>query len=271
MIRDNDIRAGINVIATTVSGSSVKTMFLAEEIAKKLRIPLVQRSEKSLEELRKEYQVSNIVVATAKGPVVYTPGGEYFFHLSMADLRIKNIENGNPDHMLTAMQLTGGMSVLDCTLGLASDALVASYFVGKAGEVVGLESSPIIHFIAEWGLKHFTSDNFQITEALRRIEAINTDAVQYLVQVPDKSFDVVFFDPMFRRPIYSSSNVKPLRYLADMRSLEIEAVKEARRVAKKRIVIKETRGSQEFKRFGCTSFSGGKYSSVQYGIIEVGG
>lgn len=261
----------MDLILTTVYGSSVKSAALGREIAKKLQLSLIRREEKSLSALKAEFKVNNIIVATAQGPVVYTPGGEYFFHLGIVELRIKNIESGKPDHMLNAMELTAGMSVLDCTLGLASDAIVASYFVGSTGKVIGVESSPVICLIAEYGLKNFMSNNDNINAALRRIKAINADSAQYLAILPDNSFDVVFFDPMFRKPIYSSSNVKPLRHLADTRPLENDAIKQACRVAKKRVVIKETRGSDEFKRFECTSFSGGKYSNIQYGIIEVGG
>lgn len=261
----------MDVIVTTVSGSSARSRELAEKIAETLQLPLIPREERSLEDLRKEYQISNILVATAKGPVVYTPGGEYFFHLNMAELRIKNIESGKPDHMLQAMELVNGMSVLDCTLGLASDAIVASYFAGDSGKVLGVEISPVIYLITEYGLKNFVSKNKMLNTALRRIETINADSYQYLCTLADHSFDIVYFDPMFRQPVYSSSHLKPLRYLADMRPLSHEMLVQACRVAKKRVVIKETRRSEEFERLGCVAFSGGKYSSIQYGIIEVGG
>lgn len=256
---------------TTVSGSSARSRALAEKIAKNLKLPLIPREEKSLEDLRKEYQISNILVATAKGPVVYTPGGEYFFHLNMTELRIKNIESGKPDHMLQAMELTKGMSVLDCTLGLAGDAVVASYFAGDSGKIVGVETSPVVYLITEYGLKKFVCKNAILTAALRRIETINLDSYSYLCTLADHSFDIVYFDPMFRQPVYSSSHLKPLRYLADMRPLSHEMLVQACRVAKRRVVIKETRRSEEFKRLGCTAFAGGRYSSIQYGIIKVGG
>lgn len=59
----------------------------------------------------------------------------------MAELRIKNIIDGNPDHMTTVMGLTKGMSALDCTLGLGTDAIVASYIAGESGLIQALEGS----------------------------------------------------------------------------------------------------------------------------------
>jgi ubiquinone/menaquinone biosynthesis C-methylase UbiE len=94
------------------------------------------------------------------------------------------------------------------------------------------------------------------------------DYHQYLKLLPDNSFDIIYFDPMFRNPINKSSNLKPIRTLADMRSLTTESIKEARRVAKKRVVIKEAAGSNEFTRLGIVTTVGGKYSSIKYGIID---
>jgi 16S rRNA G966 N2-methylase RsmD len=96
----------------------------------------------------------------------------------------------------------------------------------------------------------------------------NRDYYSYLKTLGAKSFDVVYFDPMFRQPIDSSSNLKPIRYLADNRPLTLEALSYARIVARERVVIKETHGSGEFKRLGIDTIVGGKYSSISYGVID---
>ncbi|MCP6429085.1 hypothetical protein NL523_27605, partial [Klebsiella pneumoniae] len=92
-------------------------------IAGKLAVPFVPRNHYSLAALKEKYELNALIVVTTTGPIVHTSAGEYFFHLSMAELRIKNLLNGNHDHMVTAMGLRPGMSVLDCTLGLATDAI----------------------------------------------------------------------------------------------------------------------------------------------------
>ena len=106
----------------------------------------------SLEELCQKHSVSALLVATKLGPQVFTEEGRFFFHPSMADLRLKHVAAGESDHLIEALALKPGMKVLDCTLGLASDAIVASYAVGAAGKVVGVEASPLLAFVVARGL-----------------------------------------------------------------------------------------------------------------------
>jgi hypothetical protein len=261
----------MNLVVTTVHKPSSDLVATAAELAHLLNAPQVARENHSLNALKELYHTDTILVAAKNGPVAYTPGGEYFFHLSMAELRIKNLINGKHDHMVTALGLKPGSTVLDCTLGLGSDAIVASFAAGNSGKIVGIEVSPLIAAITGLGLKQLVHEDAAITAALRRITAHNADYNSYLSGLPAKSFDIVYFDPMFRAPVYSSSNFKPLRKLADMRPLNADAVTQACRVAKKRVVIKEAKDSAEFERLGITALQGGKYSSVQYGFIEVEG
>ena len=260
----------MDLVVTTVQHPSPEINMLAEEIGRLLQIPFAFRAKNSLMAIKLHYQVDNIIVVGQKGPLVHTPGGEYFFHLSMAELRIKNLLKGQHDHMVAAMSLAAGMSVLDCTLGLGTDAIVASFVVGSAGTVLGLETSPIVAFIASHGLQHFQTDEPDLTQALRRIDVQHAHSYKYLMTLADNSYDIVYFDPMFRHPIHSSSNVKPLRYLADNSPLPKSTLKEACRVAKQRVVVKEASKSDEFTRLGITKVYGGKYSSVHYGVIEIG-
>lgn len=198
-----------------------------------------------------------------------TTGGEFFFHPNLAQLRLKNLRLGQGDHLVEAMALAPGMRVLDATLGLATDATVASFAVGAEGKVTGLESSPLIAAVVSHGLKHFKAVNYPLQEAMRGIEVIHTDYLAYLKQTPDKTFDAVYFDPMFRHPFMASSHLNPLRSLADHRPVSGEAVREACRVAKRRVVLKESSHSEEFQRLGFTKIVGGRYSKIHYGIIEV--
>lgn len=259
----------IDFIVTTAQRPTLGMIQQANAIADKLSAPFVPRERVSLAAIREKYGISKILVITATGPIVHTAAGEYFFHLSMAELRIKNLISGNHDHMVTAMELTPGMAVLDCTLGLATDAIVASFVIGEQGMITGLESSPVIALITGYGLQNFTVDSDpMITNALRRVKVINVDYSEQLKTYADNSFDVVYFDPMFRVPIQKSSNVKPIRSLANMQPLTFEAIRQACRVAKKKVIVKETAGSNEFARLGIKKIVGGKYSSIHYGVID---
>ena len=259
----------MDLIVTTAQQTVPSIIQQAKDIADRLAVPFIPRNHYSLKALKEKYELSELIVVTTTGPIVHTSAGEYFFHLSMAELRIKNVLNGNHDHMVTAMGLRSGMAVLDCTLGLATDAIVASFVIGENGVIVGLESSPVIALITGYGLQNFTVDSEPyITGALRRIRVENADYGDQLAALPDNSFDVVYFDPMFRTPIVKSSNVKPIRTLANMQPLTTEVIKQACRVAKQKVVVKEAAGSSEFARLGMNTIVGGKYSRINYGIIE---
>ncbi|MDT8901396.1 class I SAM-dependent methyltransferase [Anaeroselena agilis] len=260
----------MNLIVTTIHKPTPTVAEQAEELAERLAAPFVERGRSSLGSLCAEHDADTVLVAAKGGPVVHTAGGEYFFHLSMAELRINNLKDGKPDHMISAMGLARGMSVLDCTLGLATDAVVASFAAGEEGRVVGLEASPLIAAITGYGLAGFASGRPDVDAALRRIEVIRADYNAYLANLPDASFDVVYFDPMFRAPVAASSSLRPIRTLADPRPVGPEAVAAALRVAKRRVVLKEARGSGEFARLGFATVVGGKYSSIHYGILEAG-
>ena len=117
-------------------------------------------------------------------------------------------------------------------------------------------------------MKNFSEDSPHILSAMRRVEVINADCADFLKTCADKSFDAVYFDPMFRRPVKSSSGLNPIRPLADNRPLTEEIIREACRVAKCRVVMKEHSGSAEFSRLGFKVADGGKYSSVAFGVID---
>lgn len=260
----------MNLIVTTIHKPTPAAAECAQKLADRLGAPLVERGRCSLDSLCADYGVDTVLVAAKNGPVVHTPGGEFFFHLSMAELRINNLKDGKPDHMVAAMGLAPGMSVLDCTLGLATDAAVASFVAGEEGRVVGLEASALVAAVTGYGLAFFDSGRPDVDAALRRIEVLSVDYNAYLASLPAAAFDVVYFDPMFRTPVAASSSLRPIRHLADPRPVSPEAIIAACRVARRRVVLKETSGSGEFARLGFKSVVGGKHSSVHYGIREAG-
>ena len=105
--------------------------------------------------------------------------------------------------------------------------------------------------------------------AMRRIIVHAADALTYLREQQDDSYDVVYFDPMFRRPLHESAGMNALRVLADMRALTEEAVAEACRVARRRSFMTTRRESAEFARLGFDTLTGGKYSRIAYGVMEL--
>lgn len=257
-----------NFIVTTIRKSDLITENFAEEISLKLGGQFVKREASSFEVLRKIYGAENILLIKKNSLSVITAEGELFFHPNTAHLRIKNLRGGEGDRLIDALKISQGSKVLDCTLGLGSDAVVESFVVGDKGKVVALEINPLIATVVSHGLKNFSDDSPHILEAMRRVEVINTDCEEFLKTCADNSFDAVYFDPMFRRPIQKSSGLNPIRPLADNRPLTEEIIREACRVAKFRVVMKEHSGSTEFERLGFKIVDGGKYSSISFGVIE---
>jgi len=108
------------------------------------------------------------------------------------------------------------------------------------------------------------------TALMRRIEAIHADHMEYLLQCADKSFDLVYFDPIFDEPLRKSQSMAPLRAVAEREPLSEDAVREAVRVAKRRVVIKQRRNTELWTRIPVTRIAAGPGSRVEYGVIEAG-
>ncbi len=169
------VNGDMKVLVTTTRQPTATLEQTGRKIAGYLNGQFAARKKLSLLSLKTVYPAAIILVVNPNGLVVHTPGGEFFFHLSMAELRIKNLINGKDDHMVYAMDLQPGRTVLDCTLGLATDALVASFVVGDTGRVTGLEISPLIALVVKQGLRNFSGEPRLFREARRRIEVYNTD------------------------------------------------------------------------------------------------
>jgi hypothetical protein len=178
-------------------------------------------------------------------------------------------KQGTEDPFVRACEIEDGDTLLDCTLGLGADAIVASYFTPQ-GAVIGLESSPAIALVVKWGMKLYDSPMIWLKEAVNRIQVINSEHYHYLSNLPDNSFDIVYFDPMFRQPLLKSQAISPLRSLANPLPLDLKAIEQACRVARKRVVIKERSEGTELERLGCSTIIGGKNRKIAFAVIRVG-
>lgn len=255
----------INFAVTVGRSENSNLEKTARSWAKHFGVKYLQRQSKgSLDFLCRQEGLDYLLVATKKGPQIYNSAGTFFFHPSMAVLRVQRLQNGENDHFAAALGLEPGKKVLDCTMGLASDAAVASFIVGNTGTVCAVEASALLHFVVSKGLHEYQAKDDGLNEAMRRVETVCSEADAYLQTLPDNSFDVVYFDPMFRVPVNGSSNMTPLRPLSCEKELTLSIVEEALRVAP-RVVIKE-RGKKLLETYGCTEVQGGRYSRIKYGI-----
>jgi 16S rRNA (guanine1516-N2)-methyltransferase len=239
------------VLVTTSYNPSKELVDKAGRLAAAYEGRFVQRQKNSLEQIRKFYSADSVLLVT-KEEIRYYEGDSpaHFFHPSMALVRIKRLLKGEKDPLLEAAGAAEGDAIVDCTAGLASDAIIFSFAAGAAGNVIALESEKIPAMLIQEGLIVYESEVPELNEAMRRITVRRTDHMTYLQQLEAQSVDIVYFDPMFRNPIEESQAISPLRQNANDEAVSLEAIAQARRVARKRIVLKEHRDSKEFARLG---------------------
>ncbi|CAG7649506.1 Ribosomal RNA small subunit methyltransferase J [Paenibacillus solanacearum] len=240
----------------------------ASNLAQSLGGRYVPRKRMTLAQLRARYGEEDILLITKERIEYHHEQRQpLFFHPSTAAVRVKRLLNGEPDTLLELAGVNPGDAIVDCTAGLGSDSIVFSFAVGSEGRVTALESSPIPAFLLGQGLQAYDSEVPGLNEAMRRIQVVRMDHSDYLRSLPDRSVDVVYFDPMFRKPITESASIRAIRGVADERALTAEAVAEAKRAARKAVVLKEHRDSPEFERLGF-DIARRPSTKIAYGVIR---
>lgn len=258
------------LIVTTSRQPNPAHLVEAERWAARLGAPLVDRADLSLTRLTEAYGVPGVLVVGGDRVTYYEPSRDllYFYHPGMARRRIRNLQAGHGDPMINAMGLGPGDSVLDCTLGRGADATVAAYLVGPTGRVVGVEKVPVLAWLTIEGLQHYPMEDDATREAMRRVEAHCADYKDFLRAQPDEAFDVVYFDPIFEQMVPGACSMIPLRQLASHEPVTAETLAEARRVARRRVVIKQQTGSRLWAALGLpVHIAGGGKSHVEYGVL----
>jgi 16S rRNA G966 N2-methylase RsmD len=262
------LRVGGNMFVTTAGRTNEQMIRRAYETAKVLGIEYIPRQKKSIHSMQLSFHSDCLVVGKERLEL-FQIGSEqpFFFHPNSAMFRIRRLLNGEHDPFADAVNLTKGMSFLDCTLGLAADSIVASYLVGKEGKVIGIEAQKYISYLVAEGLKTWDSGLELMNAAMARVHVMNNNAQDYLKNLPDEAFDCVYFDPMFGKTINESNGIKSLSNLALHESLNKEMIKEALRVARKRVVLKDHYKSVNFTQNNFTVHRR-KTAKFHYGILE---
>ncbi len=194
-------------------------------------------------------------------------GKRFFFHPSLAVIRKSNIDSGERDYLIESLDLEGNEEVLDCTLGLGSEAMLIAHFLPR-GKVIGLEKSPIIKMIVEDGMKHPEKLYKWIQNAIKRIEIVEADYKEF-IRKSDRKFDCVYVDPMFEHPSYESSAMNSMRPFADNSSLDVEDIEIMKSIAKKRVVVKAKWNDSIFEKYDFDKIVGSVKSGIGYGVIEI--
>ena len=249
-------------LAVTTSGKPQEGIILrAREAARAWGLPFIPR--------RKKEPLGPLLATAAEALLVFEREGDvslwdaensFSFNPGMAHLRrMRWLAGERGDALVRVAELREGDHVLDCTLGLGQDALVAAVVVGPRGRVVGLEKSLALYAVVSEGLKA------DLGAGSCRVEPVHADAHTYLRALPSGAFDVVYFDPMFEKPKKSQPAFEMLRRFAEHAPLTPEVLEEARRVARRWVVVKGAKHSEDLKKLGLEAEPGSRYTSVIWG------
>lgn len=255
------------MLATTATAPSPAAVRRAERLARELGARFVPRRTLTLAQLmRREREDNVLVVSETEVKLKTSDGSTAVFHPSMAHLRLKRLLAGETDPLVEASGVRPGDEIIDCTMGLAADAIILSWAAGETGRVTALESERVIHVLTREGLSTYESELPELTAAMRRIRPVWTDHLAWLREMPDRSADIVYFDPMFRSGVAGSA-IDPVRGLVNASPIRPEAIREARRVARRAVVMKERRNSPVWDKLGFGRIRVSS-SGLAYGVIE---
>lgn len=251
----------VTVAVTTSKDPDGPTEARATFAARLYGVPFVPRGRRSIAELIEG--VADAIVVLGRDEVhLCDAHGTTVWSAGMAALRIKTIERGAGDALVEVGELKPGDHLLDCTLGFGQDALVASRAVGKSGRVFALEKSPVLSL--------FTGEGLALAGPVPGgcpVETAHADAAVQLGRQVAKSFDVVVFDPMFSRPRKANPAFEAVRRWADPGGLTAELISAARRVARRFVIVKGSRYSEDLVLLGVAPLERSRYSEVVWGRV----
>src|SRR3954467_7844142 len=124
------------LVTTAPSGSPEE----ADELARRFGLTAEPRADRLLPELLEAAQGAPVLVLGSRRADLFDGGRVFRASIGMGYLRFVRTRGGEGDPLITAAKLMAGDRVLDATLGLAQDALVAAQVT--ADSVAGLAASP---------------------------------------------------------------------------------------------------------------------------------
>jgi len=224
------------IVTTAPSGDPAE----AAELASRFGLRFEARAGRPLHELPKP-----VLVLGARRADLYEGDRGFRASAGMAFLRVLRAGKGEIDPLVSAAALRPGERVLDATLGLGGDALVAAQATGA--QVIGLEVDGLLAAFTAAGLRRAAAP---ACEAAKLIEVVRSDHREYLKAQAGGSFDVVLLDPMFRRAADAGPLFELLRAHAEHAPLDASTLREARRVARRGVLVKDAAPGHELRRLG---------------------
>ena len=217
------------MIITTSLRENEALIARAQELAYELGVDYQPRRKLSLAKCLERFGAFYLLYKDRLS-FVNADASEFSFHPDTAVLRIKA-----PHDALISLLGQSPKSILDTTMGLASDSLVMT---AVGNRVTALESQEVIFQVVSRGLATYQTDDKRLEKAMRSIKAIKSDSLSFLKVQADDSFDIIYADPMFSEIIKESKNLEAIKPLANGSRLTEEWLDEAKRVAREKIIIK---------------------------------
>ncbi|MFL5271080.1 MAG: class I SAM-dependent methyltransferase [Anaeromyxobacteraceae bacterium] len=236
----------------------------ARHAATRRELEFVPRAGRALAQVAAAARADALLVVGPHRAALWLDGAEHAWSGGMGELRLKRLRSGERatrEPFLEAAALRPGDAVLDATLGLGMDALVAAEVVGRGGRVLGVERSPALAALVGEGLSRHPSD------AAQRVEVRAGEAGEVLARLPRGSFDVVCFDPMFRSPRAEGPGFDLVRRLAEPRPLAPETLAEARRVARRWVIVKDGTPGWDLARLGLAPLPCARWAEKLYARV----
>ncbi len=246
------------VVTTAASGDPAE----AAELARDFALAFETRDGRTLAQVLAHAAGAPVLVLAARRADLYTPHGAFRASAGMAYLRVLRARKGEVDPLVAAADLRPGDRVLDATLGLGGDALVAAQATNAP--LIGLESDGLLAAFVRASLKRVPR---HARDAAARIDVRHADHRSWLREQPDRSFDVVLFDPMFRRAGDAGPLFELLRRRAEHAPLTDEILREAQRVSRRGVLVKDAAPGDELKRLGLTPTMTRRSAAIAFGWL----
>src|SRR5690606_35072348 len=149
---------------TSAVSPTPAAMDRACRLAGELGARFVERKTWTLSQLmRREREDAIIVVSETEVKPQSLNRSTAEFHPSMAHIRMKRLLGGEKDALLEAAGVRPGDRIIDCTMGLAADAIIMAWAAGESGDVTALESEPVVYVLTREGLATYVSDLPELT------------------------------------------------------------------------------------------------------------
>jgi 16S rRNA (guanine1516-N2)-methyltransferase len=247
------------IVTTSASGEAGE----AADLAGRFGLRCEARQGRPLHEVLREAGDLPVLVLARRQADLYLSGRSFRATAGLAFLRMLRTRKGEVDPLVAAADLRPGERVLDATLGLGGDALLAAQATGAA--VVGVEASPLLAAFTQAALTRVPGHG---REPARLVRVLTADHRDVLGEMPSRTIDVVLLDPMFRIPGDAGPSFELLRTHADHAPLEAETLREARRVARRGVLVKDHARGDELRRLGLVPRLSRRSATIAFGWAD---